>query len=271
MKKLLKQALSINLLRKTLGWEIFGQAIKSNLHFQIIDNPQNLLAPTTDKIKVLVLSPHADDDVFAIGGSLHMHSKNGDIITVLYFCDGSKGTPEGIRDSSLITKRKKEAQDAAKIIGINEMIFWGYKDGMLTSNATSIKGLANLIDEIKPHIIYLPSILDNHPDHLAVNDIFYKSIAIDTKLEKHTAKVIAMYELWTPIFPNRIVNITDSINNKRDAIACHQSQLKSRNYDKAMIGLSQYRAETCGIKGYGEALFACNLKIYKKLYEILEI
>lgn len=270
MKKLLHQALSLNYLNKIFGFETLWQAMKSDLRLKVLSNPQDLLPPTTDKLKILVLSPHPDDDAFALGGTIYKLARAGEEVTVLYLCDGSKGTRQGIRDSSLIIRRKKEAQEAGKILGINELIFWRFSDGRLEANRTSIKALSSLIEEIMPDMVILPSFLDDHPDHKATNAIFYGSIFGNKFASTFIPPSICMYELWTPIFPNRIIDITDVIEKKKQAVICHQSQLKSRRYDEAVLALNKYRAEINGIKGSAEAFFISTVKAYKKLYELIK-
>jgi len=270
MKKFIHYALDLNNLKKTLGYNTLWQAVKSDLRLEILNNPINLLKPSSDHFNILVLAPHPDDDVFGLGGTLHKFHKNGDRITVIYMCDGSKGTPEGIRDSSLIMKRKRETTDAAKIIGIDLPIFWGYKDGTLQVSKTSLKALCNLFEKMQPDIIFLPSITDDHPDHKATNEIFYYSYFKYPEKPLEFNTMIAQYEIWTPIMPNRIIDISDVVSQKKEAIACHKTQLRSRNYDKAIIALNEYRGELNGIKGYGEAFFLSNPEIYRRLFEKLK-
>ena len=267
MKKLLKYALDLNNLRKTFNFNVLTSAMRSELRLQSLNSPTDLLPPSSDHANILVLSPHPDDDVFAIGGILHKFKKNGDKVTVLYFCDGSKGTPEGIRDSSLITKRKKETKDATKTLGIENLIFWGYKDGQLALSRTSMKALYSLILEIKPNIIFLPSLIDDHPDHKAVCEIFYYSFFKYPEKSFNFPVLIAEYELWTPIFPNRIIDITDSMEVKKQAISFHKTQLKSRSYDKAVASLNSYRAEINNVNNYAEALFVSSPNVYKSIFE----
>lgn len=270
MKKFIEYALNLNRLYKMFGFEALWQAAKSDLRLQILENPESLLPPTTDRISVLVLSPHPDDDVFACAGTLIKHSKAGAKTTVLYLSDGSKGTRESIRDSSLVVKRKREAESSAKIIGVGEVVFWGYKDSRLEANRTSVKAFTSLFREIKPDIVYLPSLLDGRPDHKATNDILYKSILELEKIQGKFPFLIIMYESWTPLFLNRLINISDVAEIKKQAMRCHESQLKSRAYDKAMMALNQYRAEANGLKGFGEAFFASSIEVYKKLYTLLK-
>mgnify|MGYP001230947510 CR=1 FL=1 len=146
-------------------------------------------------------------------------------------------------------------------MGIQKQIFFGYHDGKLAAGNSVIRALSDLIKEVKPDIIFVPSFLDNHPDHRVVNEILINVLS----QEKFDGEIWA-YEIWTPLLPNRIINITDNIEAKKQAMAAHISQLKSRGYDKAILGLNQYRAEINNFSGFGEAYFAAKFEVYQKLY-----
>jgi LmbE family N-acetylglucosaminyl deacetylase len=267
MKRSLKILLSLNSLRKTLGLINFFSATKFDYHLEIVKkfSSQN----------ILILSPHPDDDVLGVGGLIATISNETDI-TVAYFCDGSGGVPEGIsqvdnrelgwaqkRDSSLIEKRKEEAKAAAEILGIKNQSFFGYPDGKLASGSAAVKALLDLLNKIEPAIIFTPSFLDNHPDHRVTNEILMNALSS----YKYQANLqIWAYEVWTPLFPNRIFPISTVIEQKKKAIQCHQSQLESRAYDEAIIGLNRYRAGVNNAGGYAEAFFAATPKIYRELY-----
>ena len=264
MRRLLKQALSLNSLRKELGLTNTFAAIKFDLHIEVLNK--------IEAERVLVLAPHPDDDVFGLGGAIKKMTSFNTQVTVAYFCDGSGGVPEGRsegeevgapskHDKGLIEIRKQEAAVSKNILGISESVFFGYPDGKLAAGTSAIKALSDLIERVKPDIIFLPSFLDNHSDHRVVNEIFLnasKGLPEDFP--------IWAYEVWTPLFANRILDISLYIKTKTEAIMAHASQLKSRRYDKAINGLNQYRAEINNIQGFAEAFFASPLKIYRELY-----
>jgi len=254
----LKRARSLNLLRKTLGFGSIFAAIKFDLSLD--------RAAKVNFKKALVLSPHPDDDCFALGGTIKKMTTAGAEVTVVYFTDGAGGVPEesGQKyDKNLIEKRKIETKNAAKILGIKETIFWGYKDGKLAAGHSAAQALKDLIEKAQPEIIFLPSFLDNHPDHRATNEIFINAV---NALEKQEFEIWA-YEVWAPIFINRLVDITLYIKTKEEAIQAHGSQLEARRYDKAAVGLAQYRGEVNNIRGYAEGFFAAPFNLYKELYE----
>ncbi|MBM2820999.1 MAG: hypothetical protein HW405_759, partial [Candidatus Berkelbacteria bacterium] len=220
------------------------------------------------------LAPHPDDDVFGMGGAIKKMTSNNVKVVVAYFCDGSGGVPEGRptgeeiglppkKDENLINIRKDEAQKASQILGVSQTYFWGYQDGKLAAGSSAIKALSDLIVKVKPDIIFLPSFLDNHGDHRVTNEIF---INATSKILPDDFPVWA-YEIWTPIFVNRLIDITLYIKTKREAILAHESQLKSRGYDKAIMGLNQYRAEINNLSGFAEGFFAAPLKVYRDLYK----
>jgi len=254
----LKRALSLNQLRKTLGYGSVFSAIKFDLSVDA--------SAKVNFKKVLVLAPHPDDDCFGLGGTIKKMTTAGSHVTSVYLTDGSGGLPveDGRKHSQdLIEQRKIEAQNAAKILGIQETIFWGYKDGKLAAGHSAVKALKDLILKTEPDIIFLPSFLDNHQDHRATNEIFINAV---NTLEKKEFEIWA-YEVWTPIFVNRLSDITLYIKTKEEAIQAHQSQISVQRYDKAAVGLSQYRAEVNNVRGFAEGFFAASFELYKELYE----
>ena len=260
MKKLRQIALSLNSLRKTLGFGLFFRSTKFNHHLEILNS--------LSFRRILVLAPHPDDDVFALAGTMAQLAAQGAKVTVAYFCDGSGGTVElNDYDQSLIALRREEAKKAGEILNILEQVFFGYPDGKLASGSSVNLALNDLIKRVKPDIIFVPSFLDNHPDHRAVNEILVNCFTVSKSNLLLADLPIWAYEVWTPILINRLVDITPVIEKKRAAMATQESQLKTRGYDKAILGLNQYRAEINGLEGFGEGFFATTMAIYAKLHK----
>lgn len=258
MKKFIKILLSLNSLRKALGWQLFFKSTKFDHHLEVVDRLDSSLGGK----KALILAPHPDDDCFGVGGTIKKMTQGGAKVIVAYFCDGGSGGKEGARrDPDLVKIRKDEAERAGQILGIEEQVFFGFFDGALANGENTTKVLWSLIDRVKPDIIFVPSFLDNHPDHRVVNEILVNMIS------DHDIKaVIWAYEVWTPLFANRIVMINDSLASKKEAIHQHRSQLMFRSYDKAILGLNEYRAQINNQSGFAEAFFTTTPEIYAKLY-----
>jgi len=158
-------------------------------------------------LKVLVLSPHPDDDVFGCGGTIIKHIKQEHQVHIVYLCRGDKGVAHK-NGATATAIRQKESQDAARIIGIakENLLYLGQADEQLVASNFILKTLNELIEKIKPNIIYLPSFTDHHTDHFQTN-IILKQLAI-------TEVWVAGYEIWTPHIPNRIIDISGEMDQK---------------------------------------------------------
>jgi LmbE family N-acetylglucosaminyl deacetylase len=238
-------ALSTNHLLKFFKKKILDNAIKSNFKLELLDEPP--------QGNVLVLSPHPDDDVFGCGGSIAKHTRNGDIVTILYLTGNAK--------------RKEEAQNASRILGTTKTIFWDLEDGSITSSDNLAKKIADIINATKPQSIYVPAMDDPHSDHSEI--AFSLAKALKLQESKIFDGQVLSYEVWQPIFANRLIKIDDSIETKIAAMKCHASQLEDRNYLDAIIGLNQYRGGMHNAGKYAEAFYSCNRDLYIKLSELI--
>lgn len=209
----------------------------------------------------LILSGHPGDEVMAMGGTMARYAKMRVPLTVLTFTAGLRGTNTGRLSKALGPKRQKEQLKAFEAIGgtINP-VSWKLDEKFVVDDQF-ILSLVEQIDELNPDIIYTPSLLDNHPDSQSISEALVEVLKRLPSTRLSTLWV-AQYELWTPIVPNKILNINDFEDVKQKAIECHESQLLCRNYLDAMLGLNRYRAAMLGAGSYAEAFFICNAKQY---------
>lgn len=234
-----------------------------------VDLFKELRTPRVEGLKeknILVLSPHPDDDIIGCGGTLHIYHQNGAEVTSVYLTDGRKGNPGGYKEDELVSIRKEEAKKAAKIIGIDKLIFLDHRDSELSSNPETAKQLSEILEDLKPDAIFLPFLLDNHADHITTNDIFVRST------KAYSDSVICYgYEVWTPMTaPNCIVDITGQLQVKKMAIEQHHSQLVKFDFIDAITGLSRYRSVLHNLTdGYAEAFSRCNIREYRRLWQVI--
>jgi LmbE family N-acetylglucosaminyl deacetylase len=197
---------------------------------------------------VLIIAPHFDDEIAGCGGVMALHHKAGAKVSVLFTTDGCRGDPT-LRDSGLsgdalraretaLTKlRKAESVAACAQVGIDDLQFLDGPDGSLSATPDLVTRLADVLTELKPQIIYHPSLLDAHSDHWATNLILDAAL----KQSGHSA-VLRGYEVWTPAAVNLIADITQVQDIKSRAFACFPSQNATINYPRALAGLNSYRA-----------------------------
>lgn len=111
--------------------------------------------------KVLVFSPHPDDETIGVGGYIAMARNAGAEVKIVLVSDGNK--------HHLKERRYGEFKNATHLLGVPEedLIFLNYPDGRLAQYDLT-NALAEQIKEFKPDIVIYPHINGGHPDHRAV-------------------------------------------------------------------------------------------------------
>ena len=72
--------------------------------------------------KILVFAAHQDDETIGCGGTIRKWSSNGSIVDVIFMTDGSTGVDQSGRvDNDIASTRKKEAEQAAEILGVSKI------------------------------------------------------------------------------------------------------------------------------------------------------
>lgn len=210
-------------------------------------SPVTLTAP--ERGKVLVLSPHIDDDVIGAGGTLKKHVRAGDQVRAIYFAGC---TDERIREGRL----------AADIIGFRDLIFWEYGPKTLSNRPGIMERLLEAVSGFDPDIVYLPSLFDRHNDHLAVNN--YLSAVISKRRGNF---IVHAYEVWTATVPNLVIDISDTIEAKKKALEKYKSQLSSNDWLDAALSLNRYRGVTSGAGSHAEAFMRYSMEEYFALWK----
>lgn len=232
----------------------------------------SLLRPTLDDAPrlverapaapVAVLAPHPDDDVIGCGGTLYKHRQAGEAVTVIYLTDGGRGNDwKSAPSPELADRRRLEAEAAAQVLGIGNPAFLGFTDGELAPTPVVIDRVLEALAAVSPRCVFLPSPLDEHPDHQAANRIF---AALVPRLRNRVT--VFSYEVWTPLDPNRLVDISGAAAVKEKAIRRHASQVRHIDYAGAALGLNRFRSLSLGSGcGFYEAFFAAEAKAYAAL------
>ena len=136
----------------------------------------------------------------------------------------------------IVRIRKQEAETAAQILGIDRLIFLDYPDRQLRTSREVIRRVEDILDEVKPDTVYLPFFLDNHPDHMAT-----ASVVVNAVRQKPVEHVF-FYEIWTAMIHNRLVDISDVIDKKLEAIRVYRSQKDINNFAEITQSLNRFRA-----------------------------
>lgn len=197
--------------------------------------PQELII--TSDTKCLCLSPHADDESIGMGGLISLYPKNFDVILLT---DGRKGIKD-ISENEAVKVREEEFKCALNAAGgvntkVNDYKFLRIKDKNLLDCYDTFKS----VDLTNYDYIFLPNIIDQHPDHKAVSLLLKRHIEAGAKIKPDLK--ICFYEVWSTLgLVNAFVDISDVIESKKSMINCYKSQISQKDYAYHALGLNQFR------------------------------
>ena len=192
--------------------------------------------------RVLVLSPHPDDDSIGCGGTLRQHILDGDSIKLIVLTSGEGGGHGRQSPEQTATMRESEALAAGRVLGIADAEFWREPDGRLQVKQELVSRLQESIRTWHPHLIYSPHLAESHADHQAATGLLVQSLA-SAEFAGLGARV-RLYEIWTPIQEmDEIVDISEFVDTKLEAIRQHRTQVDVIRLDEAAIALNRYRGE----------------------------
>lgn len=206
----------------------------------------------------LCLAPHPDDETIGMGGTL---AALGEKFEVILLTDGRKGIKDKTAEE-VIQIRQNEFTSAMALAKITKYSFLNIEDKKLFSSFDLFKDIS--LENYD--YIFVPNIIDQHPDHKAVSFLLRDLIDSGVKIKSNLK--ICMYEVWAALaLTNSFIDISDVLETKKAMINCYQSQTAQKDYQYYSLGLNQYRGMFKD-KKYVEAFFVMNVQEFKNLCEI---
>lgn len=186
--------------------------------------------------RILIISPHQDDDVIGCGGTIKKHQLAGAQVKVVFMTDGRYGNCD-VEPVELAQIRRDEAVDSLASLGCHDAQFFKNPDMGLECDTSNIYRLNAVIRDFHPTAIFVPSFVDGPPDHYHTSKILaYALIEYEEDVEVYS------YEVWSVIIPNVVVDISDVMADKLEAIGRHRSQVAVADYPRMVRGLNEYRS-----------------------------
>lgn len=211
----------------------------------------------------LCLVPHADDESIGMGGFLALFPDN---FEVLLLTDGRKGIKntetQKLSQEEVVKIREEEFQCAMQVAKVGEYGFLHAEDKKLFDSFEKF----SKIHLEKYDYIFLPNIIDQHPDHKAVSLLLKRLLDLGVRVNPNLK--ICFYEVWSTLgMVNAFVDISDVIETKKAMITCYKSQIAQKDYEYHALGLNQYRGMFKD-KKYVEAFCVLDLNEFKKICEL---
>ena len=207
--------------------------------------------------KILVIAPHADDEILGCGATMVKEVAKGNDVYVLVCTNASKGAPEQFSEE-LIKTIRNEALKAHKVIGVKETLFMEFPAPVLDQYPRFKISIAisEIIRKYEIDTVFVPHKGDCHMDHTVIHDcamVACRPLANCKVKHIYAYETLSETEWGEPIAANAFVPtkfITFSVEefaNKLDAMNCFETQLysfpASRSLE-AIEALAKYRGAT---------------------------
>jgi len=204
-----------------------------------------LLDPATlPRGPVLVVAPHPDDEVIGCGGAIALHAGRGDPVHVVHVTGGEAGDPQRLAGDDLVAVRRREAREAAELLGVRELVALPFPDGGLAPTDELVGKLRDEALRIGAVVAYAPSPLECHPDHLAVSVAAAAALASSGRAVR-----LLMYEVNHPTIASFLLDVTPWIDVKREALAKFASQQRYNDLIGKRLGLAYSRTINIDLPG----------------------
>lgn len=197
-----------------------------------------------NNLNVMIFAPHVDDEVLGCAGVILKNRNKIARLTVIHIT----GTDE----------RYQEFEVVSKYLSVDSHISLRFRDGFIQNDATNITvELIKYIQDIKPNIVFMPHVGDQHTDHQALYhiglDAIQKARYWDIGKDGHRVDDIYLYEVWSFMQTiSHIVDITDVFEEKRQLLSYYQSQMSFPYLEYSNI-VNSYRGLIHNRTGQAEA------------------
>lgn len=193
--------------------------------------------------KILVLAPHTDDGEFGCGGSIAKLIENGSEIYYAAFSLAEESVPPPFPKNILET----EVKAATKVLGIkpDHLLLYKYQvRHFATYRQNILEDLVQLSQNLKPDLVFMPSLNDLHQDH--------STISMEGLRAFKKTSVLAYEMPWNNInfATQSFIKLSEShISKKIKALDCYDSQ-KSKDYvsEEFIRSLARTRGTQIGVK-----------------------
>ena len=216
--------------------------------------------------RVMVITAHPDDSEFGAGGTIARMVREGREVTYVIATNGDKGSGNRTMTPERLTIiRAEEQRNAARTLGVARVVFLGYPDGELEDTRALRLDVTreirrwrpDLVITMNPHRTY--NLYASHRDHRTVAGVALDCVyplardhmsvpELVPEFEPHKVREVYVMQ-WEN--PQLVIDITDVMDLKLKALACHVSQVG--DFSGAETRVRDRSAEIGRSKGFAYA------------------
>ena len=216
--------------------------------------------------RVMVITAHPDDSEFGAGGTVARFVKDGREVAYCIVTNGNKGSSDrAMTPERLATLRAEEQRNAARVLGVERVSFLGYPDGEVEDTRDLRRDVSREIRRVRPDLVICQNpnrtytLGASHRDHRTVGGVVLDCVyplardhmafpELLPEFEPHKVREVYVMQ-WNE--PHVVNDITDVMDLKLKALACHASQFKDFAAVEARV--RQRSKELGAARGYAYA------------------
>ncbi len=207
----------------------------------------------SSSLDILAIAAHRDDVEQTCGGTLLKAAQRGQHTGILDLTQGEMGTRGTAED------RAREADDAAKTLGVSWRRALDIPDGRVENTWENRLKVASVIRETRPRVVILPYWKGRHPDHYTASVLGYEAcflaglarLALSSQpsavsqttsglsqgspLPPHRPFKIVYATLYYDIRPTFVVDISEQFEEKFASILAYKSQFSDQDAGKDLF------------------------------------
>lgn len=187
--------------------------------------------------RAMLVFAHPDDADLSAGGTVAKWTRAGVEVSYVICTSGQRGSKDpAMTPSRLAEIREAEQLDVAQYLGVKKTIFLRHMDGELEATKAFRGEIAMLIRRYTPDVVVTHDpwmLYQLHPDHRAVGittvdavvaarDHLYLLDQAANGLPPHQPKELLLARAEKPDY---VVDISDTVELKIEAVSRHHSQL----------------------------------------------
>lgn len=184
---------------------------------------------------ILIIAPHADDEILGCGATMAKEIANGNNVYVLICTNAHVGAPE-LFSGELIKQIRLEALTAHKLLGVKETVFLDFPAPALDQypRYKMTNQMSEVIRKFEVDTVYIPHRGDCHKDHSIVHDCAMVACRplVNCKVKHvYAYETLSETEWGEPIASDSFVPVkyhtfnVEEFQKKLDAMSCFKSQL----------------------------------------------
>src|SRR3989475_7516340 len=198
---------------------------------------------TLDIQRAMAIYAHPDDAEFGMAGTVAKWAKAGVEFTYCMVTNGASGSqdPDMTRER-LRDVRAAEQREAARILGVKNVVFLDFEDGYLEPTIDVRRAVAREIRRYRPDAVFTIDPTTrygggyvNHPDHIAAGEGVLRSINPDASTRQMLPDLCQKERLepdhpkdlflMAVVNPDTIVDVSEVVDVKIKALLAHRSQI----------------------------------------------